>query len=83
MAVPVADAAQTSTAARLDELLQRARTVKPSASIEPPLQVSELVSGGEPLFGGINDEKDILSTALESAAKRVFYANIVRCLHLF
>ncbi|KAF2633618.1 nuclear matrix protein [Macroventuria anomochaeta] len=76
MAVPIVGASQISTAARLDELLQRARTVKPSTSIEPPLQVSELVPENGPLFSDINGEKDVLSTAVESAAKGVFYANI-------
>lgn len=79
MALSVADASQASTAARLDELLQRARTVKPSTSIEPPLQVSELVPENELLFNDINGEKDVLSTAVESAAKSIFYANIVSC----
>ncbi|KAH6616512.1 nuclear matrix protein [Boeremia exigua] len=76
MAMQVANAPQGSTAARLNELLQRARIVKPSTSIEPPLQVSELVPEAGPLFSDINGEKEILSTALESAAKGVFYANI-------
>lgn len=78
MAVTVADGSQISIAARLDELLQRARVVKTSTSIEPPLQVSELAPGNESLFGDIDGDKDVLSTALESAAKRIFYANIVR-----
>lgn len=75
MAIP--DAPQTSTAARLEELLQRARSVKHSTSIEPLLQVAELVSENDPLFSDINGEKDTLATAVESAAKGVFYANIV------
>ena len=58
-------------------MLQRARTVKRSTSIEPPLQVAELVPENEPLFSDFNGEKDTLSTAVESAAKGVFYANIV------
>lgn len=82
MAVPVADASRISTATRLNELLQRARTVKQSTTIEPPLQVSELVPENEPLFSDINGEKDVLSTAVESAAKGVFYAHIVSCLCL-
>jgi THO complex subunit 1 len=78
MAVPDAPhAPQNNTAARLEELLQRARTVKRSTSIEPPLQVAELVPETEPLFSDINGEKDTLATAVESAAKGVFYANIV------
>lgn len=75
MAVP--DAAQISTAARLDELLQRAHTVKRGTSIEPALQVAELVRKNESLFSDNNGEKEILSTAVESAAKGVFYAYIV------
>lgn len=74
----VVPGAYATTSARLDELLQRARSVKPSTSIEPSLQVSELTSGNEPLFGDVPGEKEGLSTALESAAKRVIYANIVR-----
>ncbi|KAJ4354938.1 hypothetical protein N0V95_003404 [Ascochyta clinopodiicola] len=76
MAIPVADVPQDSTATRLEELLKRARSVKPTTTIEPSLQVSELVPDNEPLFSDINGEKDVLSTAVESAAKRVFYANI-------
>ncbi|KAJ4994080.1 hypothetical protein SVAN01_00557 [Stagonosporopsis vannaccii] len=76
MAVQVANVSQINTAARLNELLQRARNVKPSTSIEPPLQVSELVREDEPLFSDVNSERDNLSTALESAAKGVFYASI-------
>lgn len=82
MAVHIAKAPQSSTAARLSELLQRARNVKPSTSIEPPLQVSELVPDEESLFGDISGEKEILSVALESAAKGVFYSTIVRSLSL-
>jgi THO complex subunit 1 len=80
MTVPLADSPLVGTAARLDELLQRARTVKSSTSIDPPLQVSELVPETEPLFNDINGEKDVLWTAVESAAKGVFYANLVSCL---
>lgn len=75
--MPVADSPQVSTTARLNELLRRAQIVKPSTSIEPTLQVSELVPENEPLFSDINGDKDVLSTAVESAAKSVFYANIV------
>lgn len=71
------DALQNSTAARLDELLQRARIVKRSSSIEPPLQVAELMPENQLPFSDINGEKDVLSTAVESAAKGVFYASIV------
>lgn len=80
MVNPDINASQNNVSARLDDLLQRARSVKSSTSIEPPLQVSELTSGNDPLFGEVYGDKDVLSTALESAAKRVFYANIVRLL---
>ncbi|KAF2997600.1 hypothetical protein E8E13_003209 [Curvularia kusanoi] len=76
MVVPDISASQNNVSARLDDLLQRARSVKSSTSIEPPLQVSELTPGNDPLFGEAYGDKDVLSTALESAAKRVFYANI-------
>ena len=75
MVVPGANA---RISARLAELLQRARSAKPSTSIEPSLQVSELTPGNEPLFCDVTGEKDVLAIALESAAKRILYANIVR-----
>lgn len=77
MAVSVAGPTQASTAARLDELLQRARTIKPNTSIDPPLQVSDLVPENETLFSSVNGEKDVLATSVESAAKGVFYAHLV------
>lgn len=69
-----------AVAPRLDHLLRRARIVKQVASIDPPLQVSELVPEGEPLLGEIEGGKEVRTLAVESAAKSVFYANLVsRC----
>jgi THO complex subunit 1 len=76
MAVP--DVLPTDAVApRLDYLLRRARIVKQSATIDPPLQVSELVPESEPLLGNIEGEKEVRALAVESAAKNVFYANLV------
>ncbi|KAF2133429.1 nuclear matrix protein [Dothidotthia symphoricarpi CBS 119687] len=58
---------------RLNHLLRRARIVKPSTSIDPPLQVSELVPDNELLLGDIEGMKQL---AVESAARNVFYANL-------
>lgn len=66
-----------AVAPRLDFLLRRAREVKRVASIDPPLQVSELVPEGEPLLGEIEGGKEVRTLAVESAAKSVFYANLV------
>ncbi|KAI8937203.1 hypothetical protein NX059_006412 [Plenodomus lindquistii] len=63
-------------AQRLDFLLRRARVVKQSTSIDPPLQVSELVPEDEPLLGEIEGEKEVRALAIESAAKSVFYINL-------
>lgn len=62
---------------RLDYLLRRARDVKQSTSIDPPLQVSELVQEKELLLGEVEGEKEVRLLAVESAAKCVFYANLV------
>lgn len=78
MAVPSRSTAN-AVAPRLDYLLRRARTVKQSASIDPPLQVSELVPENEPLLGDIEGEKEVRALAIESAAKSVFYINLVSC----
>jgi THO complex subunit 1 len=80
MARPVEDS-QNSVVARLDYLLQRARVVKPTATIDPPLQVSELVPEDEPLFGSIEGEDEARKLAVESAAKSLFYANLVGSSH--
>lgn len=66
----------STVAPRLDLLLRRACDVKQSTSIDPPLQVSELVNEGESLLGDIEGEKEVRLLAIESAAKRVFYANL-------
>jgi THO complex subunit 1 len=66
-----------AVAPRLDYLLQRARVVKRSTSIDPPLQVSELVPENEPLLGRIEGGDQVRTLAVESASKSVFYANLV------
>jgi len=68
-----------AVAPRLDFLLRRARVVKQSTAIDPPLQVSELVPESEPLLGEIEGGKEVRTLAVESAAKSVFYANLVSC----
>ena len=68
-----------AVAPRLDYLLRRARDVKQSTAIDPPLQVSELVPENEPLLGEIEGGKEVRTLAVESAAKSVFYANLVSC----
>ncbi|KAI4656147.1 hypothetical protein J4E93_000866 [Alternaria ventricosa] len=65
-----------AVAPRLDYLLRRARVVKQSTAIDPPLQVSELVPESEPLLGEIEGGKEVRTLAVESAAKSVFYANL-------
>ena len=72
---------QSSAVAALDDLLRRAHSAKPTTSIDPPLQVSELVSENEVLFGELQGDKDMRAVAVESAAKSVFYANLVSLLH--
>lgn len=58
---------------RLNDLLHRAREVKQSSSIEPPLQVSSLAADNEPLFSPIHGDKEIHTLAFERAAKNIFY----------
>ncbi|EFQ93789.1 hypothetical protein CFE70_010032 [Pyrenophora teres f. teres 0-1] len=65
-----------AVAPRLDYLLRRARIVKQSASVDPPLHVSELVPENEPLLGEIEGGSAVRALAVESAAKSVFYANL-------
>jgi len=61
---------------RLNFLLQRARLVKPSTSIDPPLQVAELVPEDQALLGDIEGEREVRWLAVDSAARRLFYANL-------
>jgi len=63
--------------ARLEELLERARNVKKSTSIEPPLLVADLLSDGEEVIPFIHENKDIHYNAIETATKRLFYSKIV------
>lgn len=76
MAVAGVPAASAVTS-RLDYLLRRARAVKQSTSIDPSLAVSELVPESEALLGDIEGEKEVRALAVESAARSVFYANLV------
>jgi THO complex subunit 1 len=76
MAVP-SQAPQDAVAARLDYLLHRARIVKPSTSIDPPLQVGDLVPEHEPLLGSIEGEKEARFLAVDSPARSLFYAILV------
>jgi hypothetical protein len=76
MAVSAVDS-QDAVIVRLENLLQRARIVKSGTSIDPPLQVSELVPDDEPLLGEIEGEDDNRKLAVDSATKTLFYANLV------
>lgn len=60
--------------ARLNDLLRRARRVKQSSSIDPPLQVKALVDGDKNL-GFIPGDKD--ASEIEIAAKSIFYSTLV------
>jgi THO complex subunit 1 len=71
------EVAQDAVAVRLDHLLQRARIVKPSTAIDPPLQVSELVPDNQLLLGSIDGEKDARLLAVDSSARHLFYAILV------
>jgi hypothetical protein len=75
MAVPVVSLSD-AMAERLQELLQRALRVKPS-TIDPPLQVSELVSDNEDIIAPVSGDKEIHMNAIESAAKNIFYSSLV------
>jgi THO complex subunit 1 len=68
--VPAANAVPS----RLDYLLKRARIVKQSTEIEPPLQISNLMPDGQALFSDIEGES---SLAVESAMKQTFYSILV------
>jgi THO complex subunit 1 len=76
MAVPDT-APDNAMVARLAGLLQRARALKQSTSIDPPLQVSELLSDSEPLLGHATGTHDIQMLAVDRAAKNVFYSSLV------
>ncbi|KAF2828565.1 hypothetical protein CC86DRAFT_454324 [Ophiobolus disseminans] len=65
---------QAAVVARLNYLLQRALVIKPNATIDPPLQVSELVPEEELLLGHLEGEKEVRWLAADSAAKGLFYA---------
>jgi THO complex subunit 1 len=71
-----------SLAARLTELLDRAREVKKSTTVDPPLQVSELASDGEDIIGPITGDREIHMNAIETAAKQIFYSKLVGPEHI-
>jgi THO complex subunit 1 len=75
-----AEESQNAVVTRLNYLLQRARSVKPSTAIDPPLQVSDLVPEDESLFGIIEGDDEACKLAVETAAKSLFYANLVSLL---
>ncbi|KAF2687446.1 nuclear matrix protein [Lentithecium fluviatile CBS 122367] len=59
---------------RLYDLLRRAREIKRSTAIDPPLQVSALVDDDEPLIAPPEGDKEGHNFAVESAAKAILYA---------
>ncbi|KAF2653256.1 hypothetical protein K491DRAFT_603281 [Lophiostoma macrostomum CBS 122681] len=75
MAVPDSAPSDTLTL-KLEVLLERARDVKQSTSINPPLTVSELAQDGQPLFTLVSSNKDTDIVAFEKAAKAIFYNNL-------
>ncbi|KAF2473142.1 nuclear matrix protein [Lindgomyces ingoldianus] len=69
-----------ATTAKLEELLQRARTIKQATSIDPPLQVSKLATNNESLLGPTVEASDSHMIAIEGAAKHVFYSILASAL---
>ncbi|KAL5120610.1 hypothetical protein ACEQ8H_001358 [Pleosporales sp. CAS-2024a] len=76
MAQP-AENSHSAVVVRLSHLLQRARQVKPSSAIDPPLQVSDLVPEEESLLGDLEGDDEARKLAVETAAKTLFYANLI------
>jgi len=72
---------EAALTARLNELLRRARELKHSTSIDPPLQVSTLVGDDEPFLQPPGGDKEVHNLGVESAAKSIFYATLV-CFYL-
>ncbi|KAK4570208.1 hypothetical protein LTR86_002288 [Recurvomyces mirabilis] len=68
--------AQTIT--RLEALLQRARTLKPEAAVEPPLSTGDLVLDVDALGYTIDErhEQSYRFSVVEAAARRIFYSLI-------
>ncbi|KAK3679459.1 hypothetical protein LTR78_001020 [Recurvomyces mirabilis] len=68
--------AQTIT--RLEALLQRARTLKREAAIEPPLSTADLVLDVDALGHTIDEryEQSYRFSVVEAAARRIFYSLI-------
>ncbi|KAF1978483.1 hypothetical protein BU23DRAFT_450253 [Bimuria novae-zelandiae CBS 107.79] len=63
---------EAAFASRLTQLVQRARSIKQETSINPPLQVSALLQGNEPLVERI-EPQELRELTAESAAKSVLY----------
>ncbi|CAI6340290.1 unnamed protein product [Periconia digitata] len=59
---------------RLSELLRRAREWKRSTSIDPPLQVSNLLDEGQGVLGSLQADKE--TSEIEIAAKSIFYSTL-------
>ncbi|KAK5108942.1 hypothetical protein LTR62_007657 [Meristemomyces frigidus] len=64
--------------ARLQELLQRARGLKPEATVNPPLQTADLASEINALHAGIDEhyEQSYRFNVVDAAARRLFYTLI-------
>ncbi|KAK4547616.1 hypothetical protein LTR36_000573 [Oleoguttula mirabilis] len=64
--------------ARLQALLDRARTVKPESAIEPPLSVSEIIQDVDALHSDVDERRDqtYRFNITETAARRIFYGLI-------
>ena len=54
--------------------------MKPNTSIDPPLHVSDLIREGDSLFDSIEGNDEARRLSVETAAKSLFYANLVRSL---
>jgi THO complex subunit 1 len=71
------DTSSDVVAAQLKDILRRARTIKQSTTIYPPLPVSELVTNNEPLFTKIPGDNELHLIAFETAARSHFYRILV------
>lgn len=72
MAIPDIEPAQAMTL-RLQELLERAKHVKKSTTVDPALPVSELVGGDELLLSDAVGDKETHKSIVERAARNIFY----------
>ncbi|KAK5125674.1 hypothetical protein LTR85_011948 [Meristemomyces frigidus] len=64
--------------ARLQALLDRARTAKPESAIEPPLPVSDIIADVDALHDDLDERRDqtYRFNITETAARRIFYGLI-------